>query len=580
MSQTDEDSVRTLITGGTVLVLDGETPAQEAVITENGRVVAVGPEDEMRSLAGTAARRLDLDGATAMPGLIDGHPHFQHFGGWQAPLVDILDCRNHAEIVERIRARAAETPPGEWIMVTPVGEPHYFTRRSYHDLEERRLPDRHVLDRATSVHPVMIQAWGPRTPNLTALNSMALKVLDIGRWTPAKVCDVEILKDPDDGYRPTGILRGPVGIYYTDDPWWMQVRRRLPAPPADFWEQGALHGQRTANRIGVTSAYEAHAMDLDLIEAYQAVRDRDQLTMRVCAALELANWVSDPMIDPTPDYIRSQLDLAKSLTQTEDELLRVNGVTCIRGAICWSGHFRHYEPYLDPFGGTKLGRPAYPGWAEKMAIEYCCENDLRLNMGLVSYVDHDEFLRHLEPYIDRYDVGTRDWVMQHCVYINEAQAKRYAELNFQVTQCSGFLWAFGDVDAERIGEHILDDLGPTKRLIDHGLNVTASTDWGPTNPFEQMWLAETRERSSGIRHKLAGPTITRAETLATWTRNGAALMGWDDIGSLAPGNHADITIVDRDPAACELDALKDTQVLRTILGGRAVYDDGTLKESQ
>ena len=79
-----------------------------------------------------------------MPGLIDGHPHFQHFGGWQAPLVDILDCKNHAEIVERIRARAAETPPGEWIMVTPVGEPHYFTRRSYLDLEERRLPDRHV----------------------------------------------------------------------------------------------------------------------------------------------------------------------------------------------------------------------------------------------------------------------------------------------------------------------------------------------------------------------------------------------------------------------------------------------------
>jgi hypothetical protein len=560
------------------LVLDGTTQAQEALVVEDGRILAVGNAEEMKSLAGSGAQHVDLQGATAMPGLIDGHPHFQHFGGWQAPLVDILDCKNHDEIVQRIRERAAVTPPGEWIMVTPVGEPHYFTRRSYHDLDERRLPDRHVLDRATSDHPVMIQAWGPRTPNVTAFNSMALKSLGIGRHTPSKVSQVEILKDPDDLDRPTGILRGPVGIYYADDPWWMQIRARLPQTPEGFWERGAIHGQQTANRIGVTSAYEAHAMDLELIQAYQAVRDRGELTMRVCAVLELANWVSDPMLDPTPEYIESQLELASSLTQTSDDLLRINGVTCIRGAICWSGHFRHYEPYLDPFGGTTTGRPAFPAWAEKMAIEYCCENDLRLNMGLVSYVDHDEFIANLEPYIERYNIKDRDWVMQHCVYINDAQAKRYAALNFQVTQCSGFLWAFGDIDAERIGEHILEDLGPTKRLIDHGLNVTASTDWGPANPFEQMWLAETRERSSGVRQKQVGPSITRDETLATWTRNGAALMGWDDIGTLAPGFRADITIVDRDPRTCKLDDLKDTEVLRTVLGGNVVYDNGNLNK--
>jgi hypothetical protein len=34
-------------------------------------------------------------------------------------------------------------------MTTPVGEPHYFIRRSYRDLAEGALPDRHVLDRAT-----------------------------------------------------------------------------------------------------------------------------------------------------------------------------------------------------------------------------------------------------------------------------------------------------------------------------------------------------------------------------------------------------------------------------------------------
>jgi predicted amidohydrolase YtcJ len=564
-----DDGRRVLISGGPVLVLDGTTPAQEALVLEGGRVLASGSEEDMRALAGGGAERVDLDGATAMPGLIDGHPHFQHFGGWEAPLVSLLDCTNHDEIVERIRERAKTTPAGEWIMTTPVGEPHYFTRRSYRDLDEKRLPDRHVLDRATSEHPVMIQAWGPRTPNVTAFNSMALKLLGIGRITPDQVCDVTIEKDPEDWDRPTGILRGPVGIYYTDDPWWLQVRGRLPGLPDGFWEMGAAAGMQAAAEIGVTSAYEAHAMDLELIQGYQAVRDAGRMTMRVMCALELANWALDPMIDPTPEYIRSQLELASALTQTSDELLRVNGVTCIRGAICWSGHFRHHEPYRDPFGGTTCGRAAYPGWAERMAIDYCCKNDLRLNMGLCSYVDHDEFLANLEPYIEEYDVANRDWVMQHCVYISEAQARRYAKLNFQVTQCSGFLWAFGDVDGERIGEHIWDDLGPTKRLVDLGVNVTASSDWGPTSPFEQMWLAETREFSSGRRHEDRGPAITR---------DGAGLMQWDDIGSLKTGNHADIAIVDRNPQTCALDDLKETKVLRTVLGGVAVFDDGTLKE--
>src|ERR1035438_2194304 len=77
------------------------------------------------------------------------------------PLVDLGDARSHDDIADRIAARAAEVPPGEWIMTTPVGEPHYFIRSSYHDLAERELPERAVLDRAAPGHPVFIQAWGP-----------------------------------------------------------------------------------------------------------------------------------------------------------------------------------------------------------------------------------------------------------------------------------------------------------------------------------------------------------------------------------------------------------------------------------
>jgi predicted amidohydrolase YtcJ len=184
-----------LIKGGRVLVLDGKTPPAEAIVLRGGRVAGVGSAGAMRILAGPGVEELDVGGCTVMPGLVDTHPHLLHFGVTSYPLADLADAKNHAEIVERIRERATGKPPGEWVMATPVGEPHYFLRRSYRDLEEGELPDRQVLDRATTDHPVMLQAWAPVIPNVCALNSAGLAALGITRETPDRVENVWIEKD-------------------------------------------------------------------------------------------------------------------------------------------------------------------------------------------------------------------------------------------------------------------------------------------------------------------------------------------------------------------------------------------------
>jgi len=131
-----------LIKGGRVLVLDGRTPPAEAMVLRNGRVAAVGTTEAMRIVAGPGTEHLDVRGCTVMPGLVDTHPHLLHFGVISYPLADLADATNHADFVERIRKRASAIQPGKWVMATPVGEPHYFLRRSYRDLEEGDLPDR------------------------------------------------------------------------------------------------------------------------------------------------------------------------------------------------------------------------------------------------------------------------------------------------------------------------------------------------------------------------------------------------------------------------------------------------------
>jgi predicted amidohydrolase YtcJ len=90
--------------------------------------------------------------------------------------------------------------------------------------------------------------------------------------------------------------------------------------------------------------------------------------------------------------------------------------------------------------------------------------------------------------------------------------------------------------------------------------------------FEHLALAvEPTYAGSGA----AAPTpgISRAEALAMWTREAAHVLRWEGIGSLAPGHHADLCVVDRNPLECRVEDLPATEVLTTLLGGEPVHGE-------
>ncbi len=567
----------TLYAGGRVLVLDGVTPAAEAVVVRDGRIAGVGTETEMRRLAGAAAEHVDVRGATVMPGLIDTHPHLMHFGAFAYPLVDLANARSHAEIIDRIRTRATTTPAGEWIMTTPVGEPHYFIRRSYRDLVEGRLPDRHALDRATRDHPVFIQAWAPVIPNVCAFNSAALAAIGITRETPARIENVWIEKDAHG--EPTGILHGSVNNYYTNDAFMNGLLRQLPILDPAVVIPGSIQAMAQYNRLGVTTVYEGHAMGEPELAAYRFLRDEGRLSVRVLTTLE-AEPYGLPWTHPlSTDEFREHLERALAMTTLHDDLLRHNGVTLSRGGPCWPGSLRMHEPYRGPYGELTNGVTFVSEEKEKIALEMCAARGLRLNFIGAGDRDHDEFLANAEIAADRHpDLRTRGWILQHVFFLTERQARRYAALGFRIATSLSFSWGKGDMFTERVGEHVLKDLIPLRRMLDAGLVVGCGSDWGPKNVFEHMELAETHRFCGSGRQNL-GPAqrATRAEAVLMWTRDAARALGWDGVGSLHPGNHADLIVVDRDPLACELADLRDTRVLRTVLAGRVVYDAGVLR---
>jgi predicted amidohydrolase YtcJ len=120
----------------------------------------------------------------------------------------------------------------------------------------------------------------------------------------------------------------------------------------------------------------------------------------------------------------------------------------------------------------------------------------------------------------------------------------------RATTSMSFSWGKGDLFVERMGEHVLGDLIPLRRMLDAGMIVGCGTDWGPKNVFEHVTLAETHEfAGSGRRNDGPAQRVTRAEALRMWTADAARAIGWAHVGTLAPGSHADLIVVDRDPLA-------------------------------
>ncbi len=550
----------------------GEPAIYEAVAVRNGRIACVGSAAEATAAIGRDGPVIHLGGTTVMPGLVDTHPHLLHFAARSGSYVDIADARDHADIVTRIRARAAVTPKGQWIVTTPVGEPFYFIRRSWRDLAEKRLPDRHVLDGATTDHPVFIAAYGPVTPNVCAFNSLGLKRVGLNGHLPDLISKVEIEKS-DDGL-PSGILRGPVNNYYCFDPFWTQILRQLPGFEGVDIAATTRSAMAQYNRLGVTTVYEGHNMSLQQIGVYRALRRAEQLTVRVLAALEIESSAFPPF-DPLPmDRFEAQLEAAKALASGDDDLLRIEGATLTTGGPCWPGFLRMHEPYADPWGEPTRGMTFVPLEKQDAFIRYCADNGLRANIVAGGHRDHDDFLDSCERLAPTHDIRDRQWLVQHAILTTERQAERYKALGFDITTSMSFSWGKGDLYAERIGDWVLGDLVPLNRLLKAGLRLACGSDWGPKNIFEHIQLAETH-RFAGSGRQNDGPDhcVTREQAILMWTRDAARVLRWEDVGTLAPGNHADIIALDQDPFVCEIDELPQTRVLRTWLGGVSVHDE-------
>lgn len=563
----------TVFHNGPIVTMDAADRVAEAIAVADGRVLAVGTEAEVSAAAGPGARKIDLGGAAVMPGLVDTHPHLIHWAGFARSVVPLFNARNWDDIVAAISAAARVTPPGQWIRCSPVGEPHYFIRRGWRDLAEGMLPTREVLDAAAPDHPVWIQAWAPVSPNITCFNTRGLRSIQVSRNTPDLIGRVSIEKDATG--EPTGRFMGPVNNYYNNEPWWDSILARIyQISPEDF-VFGAIEGMAEANRRGVTTVFEGHMMDWPLIDVYRAHRASGDLTVRVKCTPDGEPHGLATSVELTYDELRQRLDRAYDATDLTDDMFRVEGFLCTRGGPLHPGMMIWHRQYQGPAGEWTNGLEFLPPEKGAFMIDYAAERKMRLNVISVADREHDITLAQLEAARAKYgDFSDLGWILQHAYFMNDEYCARYRDLGFDITTSMSFSHFKMERFRERIGKDVLRDLIPLQRELDHGFSVGCGTDWGPANVFEHMRFAQTHETVYGASNNSPSHGVSRLDAIAMWTRMAAKVLRWDGIGSLTPGHHADLIVVDRDPLTTQVDELADTQVLLTLLGGDVVHDTG------
>jgi predicted amidohydrolase YtcJ len=546
----------TIYYNGKIVTLSERQPAAQAVAIRSGRFLAVGSSADVLKTAGPSTTKIDLRGKCILPGIIESHVHpiGAALSEIDGPIPVLHSLR---EIDDYIKTQAAKLPPGRLIFVPKV----YSTR-----LEEHRYPDRYELDRSAPNREAMLD-----NGYASVLNSALLKRLNITRDTP-QPSNGRIVKDANG--EPTGLILGASQILG-------KLRGSRPYTPADR-ARGLKSMLQHYNAVGITSIID-RSEGPDGFRAYQGLHDKGELTVRSYVTYTIP-------AQGTPAQVRQDIERIPFVTGWGDEWLRVGNLkTVIDGGILIGTAYLR-EPWGEHTQIYGFVEPGYRGvlTVPRENVFEMAKTADELGWQMTSHTTGGGAIDIL---LDAYEAADRAkpilgrrFTVTHGNFPDRAAIARAKKLGVAFDMQPDWLYLDGPAIKDVFGAARMKDFIPLRNMIDGGVVVAGGSDHmirfdarqstNPYHPFLGMWIAITRKMVDGHVHE-PEQRVTRMEALKMWTWNGAYLM-FDEKnrGSIEPGKLADLVVIAEDFLTCPEDKIKDIEPLRTVVGGKAVYDRG------
>jgi predicted amidohydrolase YtcJ len=516
---------------------------EEAIAVRGDRIQAVGKAIEIAKLKGPQTQVIDLGGHFLMPGFNDAHLHLDDAGTTKLS-VDVTGVKSLEELRARVDKKVGESKAGDWILGSGWDETLWPVKVT---------PTRWDLDEVSGGHPVfLVRIDG----HIAVANTRALQ---LGSITLAS-------RDPQGGQidrnqngEPTGILRETAQA---------AVRGVIPKPTHRLRREGLELALADLAEHGVTSAQD-YSPVWENFQIYEELEKEGKLTARI------TEWL--PFDDPVEELSRKRNSHPQS-----DLMLHTGMLKGFMDGSLGSHTAAMLEPYADDpknsglprYDAVKLNDMTTERVLAGFQIGFHAIGDNGVQMALDAFAGAEKAAR--EAHV-RAPNGGDDFRLriEHAQVTTPAQIAQFKTLK---------------VIASMQPSHVLTDmrwaqdrLGPKRAatsyawlaFLNKGVTLAFGTDYPvePVTPFRGLYAAVTRKSENGKQEYFPEQRLTIDQAIAAYT-TGSAFAEFEEKekGKLAPGMLADFIVLDRDPAASSPEKLLGTKVLRTVVGGKTVFE--------
>ena len=516
---------------GKIAILDAKNTVVDAIAIRDGKVLAIGSNDQVKGTAGSGAQQIDLRGRTVVPGLIDGTLHGVRNSSdcWLRHVrLDQVFTREGA--LSAYTQKAQGLPAGTWLYTWSGWNPNQLDRPGMLTKAE--------LDQALPNNPVMVQATG-----FTGIqtNSRGLQALGIA----AASTDPGVAKDPTG--QPTGQLSGNAAAAARQS-----MGTQLRALSIDQQVECMRAFMRESNRVGLTSwddpagndQFDPQGRSLELLvgeHGFQAINQlhrNDEMTARI--VLHFSCFTNDPALD----CVKRNTYNAVSLIG--DDWLLIGG--------------------MGEELTTAMQNNLYPLPDYQDAVDFLALNRWNLEHHATAPVTQLEVIQAWERANQKSSIKDLGWRMLHPGGGPEFPT---AEM-------------FNQLKALNAGVVLTDSSGqgqqaaavpPYRRAYESGVRMCLGTDAlnvAPYPPFWNLWYTVSGHTPDpAVPGVPADQRLSREQALRAATTNCAWFMHMEGkIGTLEVGRFADLAVLSRDYFNVPVDDIRTITSVLTITGGR------------
>ena len=516
---------------------------EEAIAVRGDRIQAVGKKVDIEKLKGPQTEVVDLDGHFVMPGFNDAHLHLADAGQTKLS-VDVTGVKSLDDLRARVQKKVEESKAGEWVLGAGWDETLWPVKVT---------PNRWDLDEVSDGHPVfLVRIDG----HIAVANTRALQLASVNLAS----------RDPQGGHidrneagEPTGILRETAQG---------AVRNVVPQPTRDQRRRGIELALADLAEHGVTSAQD-FSPPWENFQIYEDLEKEGKLTARI------TEWL--PFDDSVEDLSKRRDSHPQS-----DLMLHTGMLKGFMDGSLGSHTAALLEPYSDDpknsglprYDPVKLNDMTKERVLAGFQIGFHAIGDKGVQMALDAFAGAEKAAHeaHVKAANGGDDYRLR---VEHAQVTTPSQIAQFKQLKVIASMQPSHLLTDMRWAQDRLGPKRAATSYSWLAFLNKGVTLAFGTDYPvePVTPFRGLYAAVSRRSEDGKQEYFPTQRLTMDQAIAAYT-TGAAFGEFEEKekGKLISGMLADFVVLDHDVTAVSPEKILGTKVLRTVLGGKTVYE--------